>query len=227
MVTEVKVCIMSFQMVPPGVSPFEIICARPQSNNECSEFTDEMEEAAKQMMTSIKGVSCTNFAVDGVSLESFDVMHACCEFLDGKSIILGTTDPNHNAKTQRYQIIGAGSGVVSVGNHIVDSDLLHQAGIASDLIHPCDFASDLLVQQLTGFDTITKLYEAMADGTAKGMPEDAAAMGATLLFLRLPPHAVNGKQVKARHRAVYIWEFAMWMLPLSGLRIITKRVFGL
>ena len=91
---------MSFQMVPPGVSLFEITCAQPQSNNECSESTDQMEEAAKLMMTSIKGESCTNFAVDGVSLESFDVMHACCEFLNGKSNILGTTDPNHNVKNQ-------------------------------------------------------------------------------------------------------------------------------
>ena len=94
---------------------------------------------------------------------------------------------------------------MSVGNSIVVSDLLHQAGIASDFIHPYDFASDLLVQRLTGFDTITKLYEAMADGTAKGIPEDAAALGATLFFMRLHLHAVNGKQVKARHRAVYIW----------------------
>ena len=162
-----------------------------------------MKEAAKLMMTSIIGLSCTKFAVDGVSLESFDVMHACCEFLDGKSNILGTTDPNYNVTNQRYQIIGAGSGVVSVGNSIVVSDLLRQAGIASDLIHPYDFASDLLVQRLTGFDTITKLSEAMADGTAKGMPEDPAALGATLFFMRLHIHVVNGKQVKARHRAVY------------------------
>ena len=77
---------------------------------------------------------------------------------------------------------------------------------------------------MTGFDTITKLYEVMADGTAKGRPEDAAALGATLFFIRLHLHAVNGKQVKARHRAVYIWGSAMWMLSLSGLSIITKRI---
>ena len=59
-----------------------------------------MKEAAKLMMTSINGVSRTNFEVDGISLESFDVMYACCEILDKKSNILGSTDPNQNVKNQ-------------------------------------------------------------------------------------------------------------------------------
>ena len=103
--TEVKVAIMTFQDVPPGFSPSRIIAAHPQSNNECSEFTRDMEAAANQVATSF-GAAFLNFGVDGVSLETFDVCQAICDFLSGKCKHLGATDTNHDIKSWRYQIIG-------------------------------------------------------------------------------------------------------------------------
>lgn len=38
---EVKVAVLVFQAVPPGMSPYFVLVGRPQTNNESSEFTFE------------------------------------------------------------------------------------------------------------------------------------------------------------------------------------------
>ena len=75
---------MSFQGTPPGVSPMEIVAARPQSNNESNDFIKDMELAASSAARSSgAGAMCfTNFAVDAVSCESQHVWHALCQCLD-------------------------------------------------------------------------------------------------------------------------------------------------
>ena len=44
--TEIKLAVVTFQNIPPGVSPKEVIAERPQSNNDSNEFIKLMETAA-------------------------------------------------------------------------------------------------------------------------------------------------------------------------------------
>ncbi len=78
--SEVKVAFMEFQKPPPGVSPFVIISARPQSNNDCSSFTADIMNAADFLTRQVQSTSFVNFAVDGMSLETKDVMRTICNF---------------------------------------------------------------------------------------------------------------------------------------------------
>jgi hypothetical protein len=146
---ELKVVIQSFQSCPPGMSPVEIVEARPQTSNETSSFTNETVEAALEAAS--KNITAqrffTNFAVYGVSTESHDVMTAICKFLDGNQQYLGTVDNKHNVKHDRYQATG-GSCVASIGEYVVDCDLLWKANVPDDLWRVGDFASDKLVATL-------------------------------------------------------------------------------
>ena len=215
---------MSFQGTPPGVSPMEIVAARPQSNNESNDFIKDMELAAlSAARSSGAGAMCfVNFAVDGVSVESRHVWHALCEYLSLKSNHLGSTDNNHNIKSWRLQIIG-GSGTqgCSIGKFMIDSFPL-RTGVSTDIWLPNDFASDRLVLQLVGYESITKLSEAPPafGSTSNG---DKGVLGLTLFFMRLHLYAVNGKGVDASHRAVYLWCSMLWLTSISGANIITKR----
>ncbi len=96
--SEVKVAFMVFQKPPPGVSPIVIISAQPQSNNECSSFTADIMNAADLMTKQVKTTSFVNFAVDGVSLETKDVMTTICNFLGGRCNFTGAVDNKHNVK---------------------------------------------------------------------------------------------------------------------------------
>ena len=63
------------------------------------------------------------FVVAGVSVESNDVQIAIFDFLSGKVSYTGTTDPNHNAKSWRYQLIG-GSKLCYIGRYVLDAAML-------------------------------------------------------------------------------------------------------
>jgi len=67
-----------FQNCPQGVSPVEIIGARPQTSNEASSFTSDAIDAAVEVAALLSTLQSkeffTNFAVDGVFAESRDVM---------------------------------------------------------------------------------------------------------------------------------------------------------
>jgi len=118
--SEVKVAIMSFQHSPPGISPTEVIAARPQGNNESNDFIKMMEVAAVSVSRTGRG-RFVNFSVDGVSVESWHVWSALCEFLSCKANHTGTTDPNHNMKSWRHQLT-AGGGCVgkTIGMYVID-----------------------------------------------------------------------------------------------------------
>ena len=80
------------------MSPVEIIGARPQTSTETSSFTPDSIDAAVEVAalssTLQSKVFFTNFAVDGVSAESSDVMEAVSKFLDGKTNFVGSVDNN-------------------------------------------------------------------------------------------------------------------------------------
>ena len=88
------------------------------------------------------------------------------------------------------------------------------------IYRPNNFASDRLLLELVSFKSISKI--AMVD--AESAPsEDRAVLALVLFFVRLSLYAVNGKQVPASHRAVYVWSAALLLTSLSGVSDITKR----
>ena len=215
---------MTFQNTPPGVSPSEIVAARPQSNNESNEFIVDMERSAALALhtTGASATSFVNFAVDGVSCESRHVWTAECNFLSGKTNHVGTTDTNHNIKSWRYQIIaGADKQGCTIGRLMIDSYSLRPS-VSMDVWCPSDFASDLLVLRLCSHDTILKMSQAETN-FGSTLAGDKGALGLTLFFMRLHLYAVNGKNVPATHRAVYMWCSMLWLTSISGACIITKR----
>ena len=222
--SEVKVAFMVFQGVRKGQSTTEIISARPQSNNESSDFTRDIVSAATSLVTTTPNTSFLSFAVDGVAVETDDVRTTICEFLNGDADHTGIVDNKHNVKNDRYQIVG-GSCVPTIGNLLVDADLLRQAGVSPELIRPKDFASDKKVERLMSFETIQKLEDALASGKASGLIGDAGALAATLVFLKMHLHAVNGKVVPAKHRALYLWCSMIWFTSIAGVHITSKRNF--
>ena len=181
-----------------------------------------MEESAVVASRSGRG-RFANYTVDGVSCESRHVMRTICEFLSCQINHLGSTDPNHNMKSWRYQIV-AGGGTVgrSIGRYVLDADLLRLAGVSMDLWRPNDFASDLLVLKLVSVKTIEKLEE-IDDPFGSTSCGDKGVLSLTLFFIRLHLHAVNGLGVPARHRAVYLWCSMIWLTSISGASEITKR----
>jgi len=206
---EVKVAFMVFQHTGNGMSPVEIIGARPQSNNETSAFTSAVLGAAKSaasvaVTSEEEQVAFLNFAVDGVSCETADVMKSVCSFLDGKENHTGVVDNKHNLKNDRYQI-GGGSCCPTIGELVVDTDMMRQAGVREEEYRLKDFACDKLCQDFFSFKNVKKVFDGLMSGQVEGLTEDAGALSCTLFFMRLHLHAVNGLAVPARHRALYLW----------------------
>ena len=146
----------------------------------------------------------TNFTVDGVSADSQDAMTTVCKFLDGQARFIGSVDYKHNAKSDRYQLIG-GSSVTMIGEHIIDCDLLRQAGVSKDLWRVCDYASDKLTASLFSYRTLKNLAVGIDDGKCVGLIGDACALTASFCMLALHLHSVNGTLVPAKHRALFLY----------------------
>jgi hypothetical protein len=105
---EIKVVLVAFQLVPIGVCPYFILVARPQTKNAVSQFNDKAISTCLNYCGENNRGTLLNFAVDGVSVKSKSVWRmTTCTFLAGKANHLGTTDTNHNMKSECYQIVGA------------------------------------------------------------------------------------------------------------------------
>ena len=211
---------MSFQDSPAGIPTIEVVVARPQINDESNDFVGSMERVTG-VAASESGARFVNFAVDGVSCESNHVRLTICLFLEGSFNHLGATDVNHNAKSARYQIIAAGgTESVSLGSHMLDTYLLRMGNVSAMTWRPNDFASDNLLLDLVSFRTINKIA-----GVEYGsVPvEDQGVLALVLFAVMLSVYAVNGRQVPASHRAVYVWSSVLLLTSMSGVVVVTKR----
>ena len=94
-------------------------------------------------------------------------MYAIYQFLNGKESHTGSVDNKHNVNNCRYQIIG-GYCIPTIGNLVVDTDILRQSGVSSDLIKIKDFASDKLVEDLCSYKTLKKLSDGVNNGATEG-----------------------------------------------------------
>ena len=111
------------------MSPKAITSARPQGVNETYKFTDDVCRAASKIVNDCKNTVFANFATDGVSVETKDIMNAMFKFLDGKIIYLGGVDKEHDINHHRNQCIG-GCNVASIGNTTIDVCLCMRTNIS-------------------------------------------------------------------------------------------------
>ena len=87
---------------------------------------------------------------------------------------------------------------------------------------PNYFVSDILVLKLVSLKTIETLD--LAEETfGPTSRRDKRVLLHTLFFIWLHLHAVNGLDVSARHRAVYLWCSMIWLTSLSSVSVITER----
>ena len=75
-----------------------------------------------------------NFALDGVTLETNDVVTSNHKLLDGTNSFAAAAaaDNKKCAKNSRYQLIGD-SCAATIVNHNIDCNILLQAGFSKDL----------------------------------------------------------------------------------------------
>ena len=217
--TEIKVAVITFQNRPPN-PPFLVVKARPQGNNEQNNFLTSIISIVNEACIICKDVF-TNFAVDGVSIESHHVRKSICDFLNMESTYIGTTDPNHNAKSIVYQIIG-GSSLPFIGTKYIDASLLHLAEVPEDLWRPSDFSSDLIVLKLCSSITMEKLIQ-LRRPIYRIKSSDINILILTLYFIRLRLYSINASNVLASNRVKYMWSSTLWLISISGVSRITKR----
>ena len=146
-----------------------------------------------------------------------------CHFLEGKSNVVAGSDTNHNSKSLRGQIVGGGDTVPpSIGRFMIDADLLRLAEVSRSLWRPEDFSSDLLVEALIKVENIIKVIkvESPIGSTVDG---DKGALAVTMFMMSLHSYAVNSKECKAKHRAIYLWTTMIWFTSINGVSLVTKR----
>ena len=71
---------------------------------------------------------------------------------------MSIADPNNNANSLRYKLIG-GSCLLVASIHDIDAQMLQVSGISKDLWRPKYFVSDLLVLKLASSETFKKLND--------------------------------------------------------------------
>ena len=104
-----------------------------------------MCEAASFIENNLDTVRFTNFAIDSVLVETFNILQIICEFINGKVNYCAAVDNKYNIKNDRYQLIGR-SNAAMIGNYYVNMNLLFIAQVSSDLIPLKDFALDKKVE---------------------------------------------------------------------------------
>ena len=109
-----------------------VYSVRGHRKNEANYFNNKIFNVCVKYSNTYPGRSYTNFAADGVSVDSKCVWTSLCKFLDGKKPYLGVTYTNHNVNYFCYEVVG-GSSLVFNGNSIIDANLLHVTSIPHKL----------------------------------------------------------------------------------------------
>lgn len=207
MAAEVKVATVCFQHSPEGTSPYLNIDGRPQSKNENSDFNFRAVDCCKKAEQILRKkcwkITFLNSATDGVSSDATFVRKALSNYLLGICSYSGHNDTNHNCKSARGQLIGAGSSkATTIGLYIIDPGLLKKANIASELWRVVDFASDLLVLRLCSPKTCISILNLEGQDF-----RTQVVTCKTLFWTRIHLFAVNTKSLKvtAREKVFMLW----------------------
>ena len=102
MATEIKVGLLSLQEHRDGISPFQIIRARPQSTNE---HCDEYNTSLVNYVSALKHVYCISIVFNGLSTETKFIRLKLIAFMKGSCNTVTMTDCNHAAKNLRSQMV--------------------------------------------------------------------------------------------------------------------------
>ena len=199
--SKIKIVALVFQNLLKHMSLIAIVSARPQGNNETSAFAKDMCEAASLIEKDLDKVRFTNFATNGLSVETCNVLQTLCQFMNRKTNYCAAVDNKHNIKNDRCQLIGR-SNVATIGNYYVDTNLLLMAQVSSNLLAPKDFASDKKVEQIFSYPTINKVDTDAQDRNIIGLEGDCAILCVTWFFIRLCLFAVSIVNVPSKHRAI-------------------------
>ena len=85
MAAEIKVCVISIQNTPPGMSPYFVLSGLPQSINENNDFGTRMLEVCNSAAVKDGNAVVLNTSTDGVSCEVQDNKSLTMKYLVGKS----------------------------------------------------------------------------------------------------------------------------------------------
>ena len=100
--SEAKLRFMVEQQAAPIQSPVRIVAARPQKNNNSSDFTQDVVRTAHIVVSRKYNTALVGISVDDVSVESRGVMHGNSRFLDRESLFAAAFDDKHNMSNTRY-----------------------------------------------------------------------------------------------------------------------------
>ncbi len=217
---EIKVCVISFQGTPPGISPYYTLVGRPQTINEQNSFGEEVVQACITATTQDSDVVLLN-----TTAEVQWNLNTMLNYLDGMINHVSLPDTNQNAKNCRYQLVG-GSSPASIGGHVFDPALLRIAKVSQKVWRVEDFASDAVLLKLASADTIKKLTDLSTQDNLNCDVENHAVTVLSLVFLRLHVYAVNARSLSWRERALYTWLTMIWFTSFhtsDGTMMINKR----
>ena len=85
---------------------------------------------------------------------------------------------------------------------MIDTYIFRMANITMGIYRQNDFASDRLLLELVSFESLSKIALVEDDSAPS---ENKAVLALALFFFRLSLYSMNGKQVPATHRAVFVW----------------------
>ena len=177
---------------------------------------------SKQVAAKCTNVCFANTATDGVSVEVQKNFEQVIDYLKGKSNHIALTDPNHNGKNVRYQLIG-GSGVAgaSIGHYVFDPYLLVQADIPQEIIHIVDFASDKVALALYS-DKVVKSVLDLSNVSTAG---EASVVSVSLLMARMRLYAVNARKASWKMRCVFSLASTIWFTSFhtSGSTMLANK----
>ena len=121
MASEIKVGMLSAQGCTDGISPFKIIAAHPQANNEVSDGYSS--SAILHSANDIKNVHCISVAFDGLAADTHFIRKNLISFMSGNSNTVVMSDCNHMIKNIRSQLV-LGSDIVTGGLAVFDVGIL-------------------------------------------------------------------------------------------------------
>ena len=93
----------------------------------------------------------------------------------------------------------------------IDTYLLRMGKASASTFCPSGFASDRLLLDLVSFSTVNKIAGVEDQSVTV---EDQGVLTLVFFAVRLSVYAVNGRQVPASHRAVYIWSAVLLLTSM-------------
>ena len=182
MAQEIKVAVVSFQNTPPGMAPYLIVAALPQTLNDNNSWGSKVVSACEKAATVARNAVLLNEAMDGVSCETRKNYDRVIGFLGGKSNVLALVDTNHNVKNGRNLAVGGGSAS-SIGKHCIDPHLFKLAKVVPKaIVRVEDHASDALPMGLCSSKVVEAVLKLESEDAGNALVSHMCSIIFTFLF---------------------------------------------